>query len=87
MGGSVGIRRFIEHWSAQGLLIASLHGHIHEPPLVSGRDHTRIHQALCINPGQRDRLQFLLLELSEHQGAHRIRILPDLEKPACQPRV
>ena len=62
--GSISIRRFIERWSNDGRLVASLHGHIHESPQISGRIHTRINQTLCINPGQRDVLQFAILEIT-----------------------
>ncbi|MBN1849977.1 MAG: metallophosphoesterase [Deltaproteobacteria bacterium] len=50
--GSLSIRRFIETWSEKGLLIASLHGHIHESPTRSGSIQTKIGDAVCINPGQ-----------------------------------
>jgi len=50
--GSVSIRRFIEAWSREGLLIAAFHGHIHESPDRSGSIHTEIGKTLCINPGQ-----------------------------------
>ena len=50
--GSLGVRRFIERWSEEGLLLASFHGHIHESPKRSGKIFTRINQAFCVNPGQ-----------------------------------
>jgi Icc-related predicted phosphoesterase len=50
--GSISIRRFIEKWSQEGLLIASFHGHIHESPTRSGCIQTNIGETLCINPGQ-----------------------------------
>jgi Icc-related predicted phosphoesterase len=70
--GSLSIRRFIEHWSADGLLLASLHGHIHESPRRTGRIATYINTALCINPGQTGQLQFALLELASDAGPPRI---------------
>ena len=66
--GSISIRRFIEKWSRRDLLVASLHGHIHESPRVSNATHTYFHDALVINPGQDDRLQFVLLEINEAGG-------------------
>lgn len=50
--GSLSIRRFIERWSREGLLIATFHGHIHESPQRSGLIHTKIGDSLCFNPGQ-----------------------------------
>jgi uncharacterized protein len=73
--GSLGIRRFIEYWSGKGRMPASLHGHIHESPQVSGAIHTHIHHTLCINPGQHKRLQFVLLEIAGHVDAPEIKIL------------
>ena len=46
--GSRSIRKFIE--TTQPLL--TLHGHIHEAPMLSGSYHDRIGQTLCVNPGQ-----------------------------------
>jgi Icc-related predicted phosphoesterase len=62
--GSLSIRRFVEHWSREGRMLASLHGHIHESPQISGAVHTRIHRALCFNPGQQNRLQFVILDIT-----------------------
>jgi Icc-related predicted phosphoesterase len=62
--GSLSIRRFVEHWGRQGRMMASLHGHIHESPQVSGAVHTRINGTLCINPGQQNRLQFVIVEIT-----------------------
>jgi Icc-related predicted phosphoesterase len=50
--GSVSIRKFIEKWAEEGLLVASFHGHIHESPIISGESHTAIGNVLCFNPGQ-----------------------------------
>lgn len=73
--GSLSIRRFVERWSKEGRMLASLHGHIHESPQVSGATYTRIHGALCINPGQLDRLQYAILEIKGDAGAPGIEIL------------
>ena len=50
--GSLSIRRFIEKWSNEGLLIATFHGHIHESPSRTGFTYTKIENALSFNPGQ-----------------------------------
>lgn len=62
--GSISIRRFIEKWSRRNLLVASLHGHIHESPQVSKSLHVHIENTLAINPGQGPKLQYALLDLS-----------------------
>jgi Icc-related predicted phosphoesterase len=62
--GSISIRRFIEKWSRRKLLIASLHGHIHESAEVSNAISTRINGTLSINPGQAHDLRYILMELS-----------------------
>ena len=65
--GSVGIRRFIERWAREGLLVASLHGHIHEAPRRSGAIHTFVEGALSVNPGQENGpgawFRYVLLEI------------------------
>jgi Icc-related predicted phosphoesterase len=80
--GSQSILRFIERWSNQGKIIASLHGHIHESPRRSGTISTMIGSALCINPGQESRMgrsfRYAILELTEEDSQAKIRIL----KPA-----
>ena len=77
--GSLSIRQFIEKWSKEGLLLASLHGHIHESPMVSGSVETRIHHAVSINPGQNvgpnAELRYVLLELSDEPDTPTVRIL------------
>jgi Icc-related predicted phosphoesterase len=69
--GSMSIRRFIEDWSRNGLLIASFHGHIHESPSRSGSIGTRIGNALCINPGQGEgngaEFRYIIFDLSENR--------------------
>jgi len=62
--GSRSIREFIETWAAKKMLIASLHGHIHESPFRSGAVQTRIGNALCINPGQAAAFRYVILELA-----------------------
>jgi len=80
--GSVSIRRFIEAWSARGLMVASLHGHIHGAPNRSGRVHTSIENTLCINPGQNEgkgaELRYVILELTG-QKTPRVRMLYEPE--------
>jgi Icc-related predicted phosphoesterase len=73
--GSLSIRRFIEQWSAKGLLLASLHGHVHESPNRTGKIATHINTALCINPGQSQQLQFALLELTSGADPPRIEMV------------
>jgi Icc-related predicted phosphoesterase len=46
--GSRAVRAFIERYQPP----LTLHGHIHESPLVSGSFVDRIGQTLCVNPGQ-----------------------------------
>jgi len=79
--GSLAIRNFIEKWSDRGLLIASLHGHIHESPVRSGSIHTRLGRAICINPGQyigmETRLRYVILELDESTASPEVRILSE----------
>jgi uncharacterized protein len=67
--GSASIRKFIETWAGKGLLIASLHGHIHEAPFRSGQISTTLKGALCINPGQHSNgdqaLRYVILSLNK----------------------
>ncbi len=77
--GSISLRKFIEKWSDRGLLIASLHGHIHESPLRSGTISTKIGRTLCINPGQHSgkhaELRYVVLELEESAPSPTVRII------------
>lgn len=73
--GSLSIRRFVEHWGQKGWMLASLHGHIHESPQISGAIHTRIHHTLCVNPGQKSRLQFVILEVTDDANASGVKIV------------
>ncbi len=59
--GSRAIRAFIEKWAADGRLLGSFHGHIHESPMVSGQTWIKIGDAVCVNPGQRE-LDFMFFE-------------------------
>lgn len=74
--GSLSIRRFIERWSTRGRLLASLHGHIHEAPDVSGTNRVAINGVWCFNPGQNNgagaALKYIMLELSRVSGVPRI---------------
>jgi Icc-related predicted phosphoesterase len=69
--GSLSIRRFIEKWANEGLLIATFHGHIHESPSRSGCTHTRIQNAFSFNPGQGDgedaEFRYVIFSLSENK--------------------
>lgn len=69
--GSISIRRFIEKWSQEGLLIASFHGHIHESPIRSGSIQTKIGNTMCINPGQESgadaAFQYIIFKLSKEK--------------------
>jgi uncharacterized protein len=61
--GSLAVRRFIEKWSAEGRLVASLHGHIHESPWQSGRAWEYVASVPCFNVGQqRHLLRAVLME-------------------------
>ena len=77
--GSISIRRFIENWCRRGLLIASLHGHIHGSPKRTGSIKTFIENTICINPGQNEGLgsllRYVILELDARQTPPRIRII------------
>jgi hypothetical protein len=77
--GSLSIRRFIEQWSMQGLLVLSLHGHIHGSPNRSGSICTKIEKSLCINPGQNEgnhaRLRYVILELLDGEPFPKIRVI------------
>lgn len=77
--GSISVRNFIEKWSLEGKIIASLHGHIHESPHRSGLISTRINNLLCINPGQNSgylaRFRYVILRLSEVTSTIRAEIL------------
>ena len=77
--GSISIKRFIEHWSRKGLLVAALHGHIHGAPYRSGSIDTVVGDTICINPGQNEgrgaSLRYVILELADQLTPPRIRII------------
>jgi Icc-related predicted phosphoesterase len=73
--GSRAIRRFIESWAAQKMLIASLHGHIHEAPFRSDTVQTRIVNALCLNPGQDAMFRYMILKLVSGPLGPELRVL------------
>lgn len=63
--GSLAVRRFIEKWGHTGRLLCSLHGHIHESPLVSGRVWQYVGGIPSFNVGQQKHtLRAILLETS-----------------------
>jgi uncharacterized protein len=72
--GSMSIRKFIEKWSMDNTIKASLHGHIHESPKRSGSIRTEISGVLCLNPGQgngdKSVFQYVILSINEdsHNG-------------------
>jgi uncharacterized protein len=71
--GSLAVRRFIERWGASGRLLASLHGHIHESPMVSGRIWQHVGGVLCFNAGQSPQmLRALLLDTSAISSSARL---------------
>ncbi|UCD90300.1 MAG: metallophosphoesterase [Desulfobacterales bacterium] len=76
--GSISIRRFIENWSRKGLLIISLHGHIHGSPKRTRSIKTTIENTPCVNPGQNEgrgsSLRYVILELDDRQLPPQVRI-------------
>jgi len=82
--GSLAVRRFIEKWSAKGLLMASFHGHIHESPKMSGSTSVKIGNTLCMNPGQGEEdpagFRYAVFELETEQNPPQVRIV-------CEPGV
>lgn len=50
--GSLAVKRFLENWGAEGRVVVSLHGHIHESPWQSGRVWDRVGGIPCFNIGQ-----------------------------------
>ncbi len=65
--GSVAGKHFIE---ASGFPL-SLHGHIHEAPQVSGAWHARLGRTTCVNPGVRERPDWVLVDLDARTLRHR----------------
>lgn len=73
--GSHEIRRFLERLGPA----LSLHGHIHESPLVSGRFSDRVGATVCVNPGQspREPLAAVTFSMSDPVGTLRhTRLVP-----------
>jgi len=58
--GSTALYRFLEKYQPK----LSLHGHIHESPEMSGRWYANIGKTVCIQPGQLDRLTYVLIDLA-----------------------
>jgi Icc-related predicted phosphoesterase len=60
--GSRAVRAFIEEYQPP----LTLHGHIHESPMVSGSYAERIGRTLCVNPGQSpDRLHAVIFDTDD----------------------
>jgi len=79
--GSRSIRDFIKTWSEKEMLIASLHGHIHESPFRSGAIETRIGKVLCLNPGQAAAFRYVILKLAFHPTGPELHILKAPQAP------
>lgn len=75
--GSRSIRHFIETWSSRGCLPASLHGHIHESPEISGSRLDQIGSTVCINAGQLpgSEFQYVIFNLLEEKRGASIQLL------------
>jgi len=43
--------------------LLSLHGHIHESPVFSGKWYARLGRTMCIQPGQLDELTYIVMDL------------------------
>ncbi|MFH1249158.1 MAG: metallophosphoesterase [archaeon] len=64
--GSLSISKFIE----QQQPLASLHGHIHESPIISGQYSQKIGKTFCFNPGSdKYNLNLLILDTSDIESA------------------
>jgi Icc-related predicted phosphoesterase len=71
--GSLAVGRFIERWARDGRLIATLHGHIHESPWVSGSVRHDLDNVPCFNIGQKSlALRALLLDTEDAAGSARL---------------
>lgn len=62
--GSRAVRAYIERTQPR----VSLHGHIHESPLVAGAYHTHLGATLCVNPGQSDELFAVCFDTDDPEG-------------------
>lgn len=64
-GGSKAVKDFIDLWQGSKHLLATLHGHIHEAPEMSGTVMTFSDNIPCFNMGQKEeQLQGLLIDLT-----------------------
>lgn len=64
--GSESIRSFIEQWAPSARLLVTLHGHIHESPVLSGKVLDVLGSVPCFNVGQKKKvLQALLVDVGE----------------------
>ena len=59
--GSEAIHNFLE--DNQPML--SLHGHIHESPEISGKWYGKLGRTICIQPGQSEKLTYVMIDLPE----------------------
>lgn len=88
--GSLAIHDFISQWARAGLLVASLHGHIHESPAISGANKTRINGAICINPGQnnglRAQLKYVLIDVATSQNPPIVHLLEEPDNSSIRRR-
>lgn len=65
--GSRAIRQFIEKCSEDGRLRVSLHGHIHEAPMISGKISVKVGRAICINPGQLNEFSYFIFTIKKNK--------------------
>jgi Icc-related predicted phosphoesterase len=79
--GSLAVRRFLEKWSADGRVLASFHGHIHESPWETGKVWEKIGDIPCFNVGQKSHhLRALLLDtLNPAESARLVVVEPSGE--------
>lgn len=75
--GSLAVRRFLEHWAGTGRLVASLHGHIHESPRVTGQFTECFGQVPAFNAGQeREGLRVLWFDTRDPRGSAELIVHP-----------
>jgi len=73
--GSHAVRAFIERHQPP----LTLHGHIHESPMVSGSFVDRIGQTLCVNPGQTaERLHAVIFDTKDPYATMRHTVFAEL---------
>ena len=63
--GSRAVLQWIEKWGADGRLLASFHGHIHESSRASGKIADYINGVPCFNPGQAELFQSYVFDLDD----------------------